>query len=94
MEVIKESWEKPIYDVPNPRVGIMLKLKILKATLKNQNWSIFGDINRNVSLTQENLLRIQNDMSSQGPTSDFDAISRVLDALKVQDIFYMEKDGN
>lgn len=56
--VVKENWEQPIIYVSNPMIRMMLKLKRLKMRLKNWNWSIFGDVDRNVELENKDLSRI------------------------------------
>ena len=43
---------------------------ILKRELKVQNWSTFGDLNRNISTAQYHIFVIQNRLASEGHFND------------------------
>lgn len=78
---------------------MMVKLKRLKLVLKNWNWSVFGDMNRNVVAAQRVLESIQENIQQNGVTDDLlclkaEAQSQVSYALRVQATNYKEKSGN
>ena len=49
---------------------LIAKLKLLKRELKVWNFSVFGDLNRNISTTQDQIFVIQNRWASEGCYED------------------------
>ena len=49
---------------------LIAKLKLLKHELKVWNFSVFGDLNRNISTTQDQIFVIQNRWASEGCYED------------------------
>lgn len=45
---------------------VMQKLRALRKALQGWNKEVFGDVNRNVELRKEELIKIQNEISTRG----------------------------
>lgn len=53
------SWYEPIGYVSNPMQSMMIKLQRLKRMLKQWNWQVFGNVDQNVLMAEEELEVIQ-----------------------------------
>ena len=75
---------------------LIAKLKLLKRELKVWNWSIFGDLNRSISATQDQIFVIQNRLASEGHSDDLlrlemEAIADLDKLLSQQEVFLLEQ---
>lgn len=59
MEVVKNSWNQPMYGEYNPMLHFFRKLKRLKGHLRDWNKASFGNIFQNIHTAEDDVLRCQ-----------------------------------
>ena len=94
LDLVKRVWSFP--QVGSSMSQLIAKLKLLKRELKVWNWSIFGDLNRSISATQDQIFVIQNRLASEGHSDDLlrlemEAIADLDKLLSQQEVFLLEQ---
>ncbi|MCI10855.1 RNA-directed DNA polymerase (Reverse transcriptase), partial [Trifolium medium] len=94
VRVVRELWSKPVYGAP--MYCLQQKLKRLKLVLKKWNKDVFGNVDINVKLAVDDVIRIQNLIDANGITADlqrcdYQAQLVLTKALLSQDGFWKEK---
>lgn len=97
--VIKQSWDYLLGFTPNPIVRVIVKVKWVKAMLKQCNWNVLGDVNLKVIEYHKALEEFKNEIAYIGNAQarrnkEKDAISNVARSLHIQEYSYKEKSGN
>jgi hypothetical protein len=92
--LVKEIWSKPVNG--SPMICLQIKLKRLKLAFKEWNNTTFGNIDNNVRLAVDEVMRIQALIDEHGLTedlrnSDFHAQLLLTGALRTQEKFWQEK---